>query len=84
MSIFDKLWKEGWFNPDLDIDLELEDIDTKKLKEQGSIIVQKGERVYRISIPSDDQDNLKEEDIKIEELPGVAAKGGSSPEHFAR
>jgi len=75
MSIFNKLWKEGWFNPNLDLDLDIKDINLNELKEKGSTIVQKQARIYRISIPKDKSLNdLKEQDVEIEELPGVYIK----------
>lgn len=82
MSFFGKLWKEGWFNPDLDIDLDFEDIDIQRLKKDGSVVVQKHDRVYKISIPKDKSpDELEDRDVSIEELPGVAAKSvAMSPE----
>ena len=78
MSVFEKFWKEGWLNPNLDLDLDIEDINLDELEKKKSIIVEKDERVYRISIPSEkDFDDLDDRDIRIEELPGVAAKSTS-------
>jgi hypothetical protein len=63
-----RLWKDGWFGPKKDVELDLTDEQINLIKDGRIILTQKDGKYYWVYLRRGyDLKNLKESDLRIEE-----------------